>query len=136
MRKYIGDILIIVFLSIICPVELDEGLEVKIAHLPKNNTVERQIEAKKEVVGIGSWYDYRINGIQISKSMATCASRRFKRGSSLVVTNISNGKSVICRVNDYIAHPGREIDLSSFAFAQIAPLSQGLARVMIKESKR
>jgi len=100
-------------------------------------TLETAIAPKKQgnktVVGIASWYDYKLDGVEWSKSHATCASRTLKRYSTARVTNIETGKSVDCYVNDYIEHPDREIDLSSYAFAKIAPLGLGLVKVKIEQ---
>jgi len=51
------------------------------------------------------------------------------------VTNLETGASVDCYVNDYGPEEwtGREIDLSSYAFRQIADLGQGLVRVKIEQ---
>jgi rare lipoprotein A (peptidoglycan hydrolase) len=81
---------------------------------------------------IASWYDYSINGKVISKSRNTCASRDLPRYSYARVTNLANGRSVICWVNDWIEHPERHIDLSSKAFKVIASLKQGLIKVKIE----
>lgn len=84
--------------------------------------------------GIASWYDYDLNGIEWSKNHRTCASRDLPRYSTAIVTNLDNGKKVECFVNDYgpEAWTGRDIDLSSYAFSQIANLSLGLANVKIE----
>jgi rare lipoprotein A (peptidoglycan hydrolase) len=81
---------------------------------------------------IASWYDYSLDGIEWSKTHRTCASRTLKRGTTHKITNLANGKSVECYVNDYIEHPDREIDLSSYAFSQIADLKLGLIKVKIE----
>ncbi len=83
--------------------------------------------------GIASWYDYNLDGIEWSKTHDTCASRTAERYSTLIVENIENGKKIECFVNDYGPEEitGREIDLSSHAFAQLAPLSRGLINVRI-----
>lgn len=102
-----------------------------------------------EKTEIASWYDYSLDGIEWSKDHNTCASRDLKRYSMGRVTNIVNGKSVECYVNDYGPETcedrirkgidtkenciEREIDLSSFAFAQIADLKYGLAKVKIEQ---
>lgn len=83
--------------------------------------------------GVASWYDYSLNGIEWSKIHRTCASRDLKRYTMARVTNIETGAAVECFVNDYIEHPERDIDLSSYAFKQIAPLSQGLVKVKIEQ---
>lgn len=92
--------------------------------------------AKTGVVGVGSWYDYTINGIEWSKTHRTCASRDLPRYSYARITNLANGKSVECFVNDYgpEAWTGREIDLSRYAFSQIADLGTGLINVKIEQS--
>jgi rare lipoprotein A (peptidoglycan hydrolase) len=49
------------------------------------------------------------------------------------VKNTANGKVIDCFVNDYgpTLETGREIDLSSYAFSQLAPLSRGLINVEV-----
>jgi rare lipoprotein A (peptidoglycan hydrolase) len=49
------------------------------------------------------------------------------------VTNLATGASVDCFVNDFIEHPERDIDLSSYAFKQIADLKIGLVKVKIEQ---
>lgn len=90
-----------------------------------------------------SWYDYDLRtGNQKctsddcwSKSHRTCATRKFARGITLVITNLENEKQVECFVNDYgpdeQIHPEREVDLSSYAFSQIADLNQGIIQVQV-----
>lgn len=76
-------------------------------------------------VGAASWYSHFPGNY--------CASLKFPRGAKLLVTNLSNGKSVIVIVNDrgpFIS--GRVIDLEKNAFSQIASLSQGTARVRVE----
>jgi len=85
---------------------------------------------------IASWYDYDLEGYpNYSKYTSTCASRDYPRKTILKVTNLKNGKSVECRVNDWIEHPDRNLDLSSFAFKQLAPLTVGLLDVTIEQIK-
>lgn len=97
---------------------------------------------KFEAVGVASWYDYSLNGIVWSKNHRTAASRTFPRYSTVRVTNLANGKSVEVFINDYgpeecpednptdpLRCPPREIDLSSYAFSQIADLKLGLINI-------
>lgn len=87
---------------------------------------------------IASWYDYNLKDLPgYSRENATAASRDYPRGSILRVTNTKTGASVEVRVNDYgpEAWTGRHIDLSSFAFSQIASKSLGLAEVTIEKIK-
>jgi len=96
-----------------------------------------QILAKTGVVGVASWYDYDLNGIEWSKQHNTCATRDFKRYSTVRTTNLDNGKSIECFVNDYGPElgqtPERIMDLSSHAFSQIADLKIGLINIKIEE---
>jgi rare lipoprotein A len=85
---------------------------------------------------IASWYDYEINGKPWSRKNATCASRDFPRETRLLITNVANEKRIVCRVNDYIMHPERGIDLSSYAFSKIASLGRGLITVRIERMGR
>jgi rare lipoprotein A (peptidoglycan hydrolase) len=96
-------------------------------------TPQGQETDKKAVVGVASWYDYGIGGMEWSKSHRTCASRTLERYTMARVTNIETGASVECYVNDWIEHPERDIDLSSYAFRQIADLEQGLVKVKIEQ---
>jgi rare lipoprotein A len=89
----------------------------------------------KTITGIASWYDYRLDGIVWSKNHLTAASRRFERYSYVKVTNQDNGKSVVVYINDFGPEEWteREIDLSSHAFSQLAPLSAGLIKVKVEQ---
>ena len=91
--------------------------------------------------GIASWYGrsspgvrrYTASGEVFDDTKKICASWNFSFGTRLKVTNLENGKSVICRVNDRGPHKrlNRLIDLSRSAFREIADLEQGLVPVMI-----
>ena len=86
-------------------------------------------------IKISSWYDYDLVGYpDYSKYTSTCASRDYPKKTILKVINIKNGKSVECRVNDYGPEEWteRNIDLSSYAFKQLAPLTDGLLEVEIE----
>ena len=48
------------------------------------------------------------------------------------ITNLANGKSVDCYVNDYVENPKVEVDLSSYAFSLIADLKVGIINVKIE----
>jgi rare lipoprotein A (peptidoglycan hydrolase) len=92
-------------------------------------------EDKNITIGEGSWYDYDLNNIKWSVDHDTAASRTLTRYSKAKVTNPANGKSVVVYINDYgpKEYTGIEIDLSSHAFAQLAPLSKGLIKGLIIE---
>jgi rare lipoprotein A len=62
----------------------------------------------------------------------SAAHRSLPFGTMVKVTNQSNGRSVVIKINDDgPAYSSRLIDLSEGAFARIASTSQGLARVCI-----
>lgn len=75
------------------------------------------------------------SGERFDQNAMTCASNTHKFGTLLEVTNVKNGKSVVCRVNDTggFSKYGVSLDLSKGAFAKIAPLSQGRAQVSIRK---
>lgn len=66
---------------------------------------------------------------------AFAAMRDVPRGRSVTVTNLANRKSTIVKITDYgpdeDLHPDRVIDLTSYAFSQIADLGDGLIEVKV-----
>lgn len=87
-----------------------------------------------------SWYGpgfhgkLTASGERFNQNAMTCASNSHKMGTMLKVTNRANGKSVVCKVNDTggFSKYGIKLDLSKAAFATIAPLGQGRAKVHIE----
>jgi rare lipoprotein A len=82
--------------------------------------------------GIGDGYHGQTtaNGERYNAYGNSVAHKWLPFGTRLRVTNQSNGKSVIVRVNDrgpYVG--GRDLDLSYGAFSSIASPSQGVASV-------
>jgi hypothetical protein len=77
--------------------------------------------------GQASWYDF----CKIDGNYAAHLTLPF--GTVVTVTNVDNGESVTVVINDRGPYgvPGRIIDLCDSAFAQIAPLSQGVADVTL-----
>ena len=91
---------------------------------------------------IASWYGggeklnkHTANGEVFTPEKMTCASWHYPFDTLLKVTNLSNGKSVVVRVNDRGPNKrlGRAIDLSREAFRKIANLNQGLIEVKIEQ---
>jgi rare lipoprotein A len=92
-------------------------------------------------VGIASWYSetdpginlHTANGEIFDDGKLTCASWNHSFGTLLKVTNLKNGKSVVCRVNDRGPNKrlGRLIDLTITAFRRIADSRSGLIRVAV-----
>lgn len=121
-----------------------------------NTQVTEKVSELEEQWGIASWYDYKFvselewkDGVaEVIEISTPCfawedecythdklyaASRKYERGTHLRVTNLANRKTVDVRVTDYIEHPERVIDLTSYAFSQIADLKVGLIDVRIEE---
>lgn len=103
------------------------------------STSTKKISSKKMNGTIASWYDYSLpNFPDYSKENFTAASRDFPKGTLLIVCEDTIKPELKCvqvRVNDYgpdmVEHPDRDIDLSSAAFKELAPLSVGLVKVRI-----
>lgn len=96
----------------------------------------------KQYFGIASFYSKSLEGTPTSTQEVfrhhkfTCASNRFKLHTWLRVTNISNGKSIIVRVNDRM-HPkmdakGRIVDLSLAGAKALNFTARGLTKVMVE----
>ena len=73
------------------------------------------------------------SGELYNHGLKTAAHRTIPLGSTINVTNVANGKSVVATVNDrgpYVK--GRIVDLSKSAFSSIANTSSGLISVQIQ----
>jgi rare lipoprotein A len=90
--------------------------------------------------GIGSYYGPELHGRKtasgerFNQSAMTAAHRTAPFGSRLKVTNLSNGRSVVVRVNDrgpFVR--GRVVDVSAGAAKQIGMHGRGLARVRVEK---
>ncbi len=82
------------------------------------------------MTGRGSWYALGLP----EPDALTCASRTFSRGTYLLVKDLYNAHTMICRVNDYgpEAWTGRIIDLSRGSFSQIDSLGRGTIPVELR----
>ena len=132
-------------LSLMFPLSLFDGYftENLVDDLPKEEPLKIELP---DQVGVASWYDYKIDGDVgvycnhykedcYTEHHATCASRDFPRRTMLRVVNTRNGKDIVVKVTDYIEHPDRVIDLSSYAFSSLELLEVGLIDVEIYEVK-
>jgi rare lipoprotein A len=73
------------------------------------------------------------NGELYKHNLKTAAHKKLPFGSNVKVTNMSNGKSVIVKINDRGPFvKGRVIDLSKSAFSSIGSTSSGLINVKIE----
>lgn len=91
-------------------------------------------------VGYSSWYGPGFHGRPTASGEAynmykyTAAHRTLPLGTNVLVTNLSNGRSVIVKINDrgpYAETHNRILDLSQAAFSAISPLGAGVARIKI-----
>ena len=92
-------------------------------------------------VTLASWYGPGFNGRRTSsgevfnQNRLTAASRDLPLGSRVRVTNLTNGRSVVVRVNDRGPYVGRRgIDLSKRAAADLGIERAGVARVEISSA--
>ncbi|MGE3726271.1 MAG: septal ring lytic transglycosylase RlpA family protein [Candidatus Sericytochromatia bacterium] len=90
-------------------------------------------------VGLASYYSSRFhgkcctaNGEKVNIYSMTAAHRSLPFGSVVRVTNLSNSRSVVVRINDRGPYGGsRIIDLSQAAFKRIAKTQKGMVRVRL-----
>ena len=91
--------------------------------------------AEAQQVGHASWYalySRTASGEMMNPGALTAAHRSLPFGTKVRVENLSNGRSVVVRINDrgpFIG--GRVIDLSKAAASHIGMVSSGTARVRI-----
>ena len=72
------------------------------------------------------------SGERFDKTALTAAHKTLPLGTKVRVTNLSNGKSIVVRINDRGPFKaGRVIDLSEAAAQHIAMTGSGLVRVAI-----
>jgi rare lipoprotein A len=94
--------------------------------------------AEARQTGIASFYGSKFqgrktaSGEKFNNGAMTAAHRTAPFGTRMKVTNISNGRSVVVRINDrgpFVR--GRVIDLSRSAANQLGFVSRGVARVRV-----
>jgi rare lipoprotein A (peptidoglycan hydrolase) len=110
-------------------VQLDSRPNTRVTEIAPAPTVTVKQPGAADQSGIASWYALGLP----EPDALTCASTTFPRGTHLRVTNRRNGRTVICRVNDYgpEAWTKRAIDLSRGSFRTIENLSAGTTVVDI-----
>lgn len=98
-------------------------------------TVEFGSSAEAAQTGKASYYKHgsrTANGERFNPRDYTAAHRTLPFGTRVLVTNLSNGKSVIVRINDRGPHTkGRIIDLSLGAAQAVGLTAMGVASVKI-----
>lgn len=74
------------------------------------------------------------SGERFDQHALTAAHRRLPFGSRVLVTNLSNDRSVVVRINDRGPHTrNRLIDLSRAAAEQLGMVGAGTARVRVQD---
>lgn len=74
------------------------------------------------------------SGERLHRDSMTCAHRNYPFGTLLKVTNITNGRQVVVRVNDRGPfRKGRIIDLSWGAAKELGMIAQGIAPVTVEK---
>ncbi len=91
------------------------------------------------IIGVASWYGpgfdghRTANGEIYDQNDLTAASTAFPLGSRVMVTNLSNGRSIEVRINDRGPFvKGRKIDLSHAAAHALGIVKPGTARVSLR----
>jgi rare lipoprotein A len=92
--------------------------------------------AKAQQRGHASWYSLpankTANGERMNPNDLTAAHRSLPFGTRVLVENLSNGQSVVVRINDRGPFAGgRIIDLSKAAAASIGMIASGVANVRV-----
>jgi rare lipoprotein A len=92
--------------------------------------------AKADQLGRASWYalpqNKTANGERMNPDDLTAAHRSLPFGTRVLVENLSNGRSVVVRINDRGPFTGgRIIDLSRAAAASIGIIQSGVAKVRV-----
>ncbi|WP_191967839.1 septal ring lytic transglycosylase RlpA family protein [Rhizosphaericola mali] len=97
----------------------------------------------KIVLGVASFYSKSLQGSETStgetldQDKMTGASNFFKLNAWVRVTNLSNNKSIVVRINDRMhqrmADRGRVIDVTRGGAIQLGYLYRGLTRVKLEE---
>ena len=94
--------------------------------------------AQADQVGHGSWYALHsrtASGEMMNPSEMTAAHRSLPFGTKVLVENLTNGRSVVVRINDrgpFVG--GRIIDVSKAAASVLGMLGSGTARVKVSAS--
>jgi rare lipoprotein A len=110
---------------------------VRIKHLAahKDATEPHIANAQGASFGVASFYTEgtkTANGEKFDPSELTAASPNLPFGTRLRVTNVSNGRSVVVRVNDRGPFvPGRVVDVSYSAAETLGMVGRGTAKVKL-----
>jgi rare lipoprotein A len=97
------------------------------------------VEVRHTEIGQASFYANKhqkkktASGELYDQNLKTAAHRKLPFGTMIKITNTTNGKSVVARVNDRGPHvKGRIVDLSKSAFSSIADAASGVISVKLE----
>ena len=97
-------------------------------------------ETRPAESGRASWYDFTTataSGEIMDGDALTAAHRRLPLGSRVLVENLTNGRSVVVRINDRgPVVNGRIIDVSRAAAESLGMLRAGVAKVRVSRLKK
>ena len=134
MRKLIKRLFWIILLVFLLDIGISVGILMRDLKIRFPN-----LDFSQARFGIASWYsktdkhinERTANNEKFDDRRSTCASWDYPFGTRLVVINATNGKWVLCRVNDRgpAKHLGRKVDLTKAAFKKIENLKRGLIYV-------
>jgi rare lipoprotein A len=93
----------------------------------------------QSLTGTASYYANKFNGKRAANGKIfnnnglTCACNKLPLGTIVIVTNLSNGKSITVTVTDRLAARNRRlVDLTQYAAKQLGFYNKGLTKVSIQ----
>ena len=117
---------------------VDSGTDLYVAKAKTTSTKEKTSNSGSSQSGIASYYGKGLhgsktaNGERHNRNEMVAAHRSLPFGTKVKVTNLSNGKEVIVKINDRGPFTrGRVIDLSYGAFSKIENPGKGITKVKL-----
>lgn len=117
---------------------VDSGTDLYVAKAKTTSTKEKTSNSGSSQSGIASYYGKGLhgsktaNGERHNRNEMVAAHRSLPFGTKVKVTNLSNGKEVVVRINDRGPFvKGRVIDLSYGAFSKIENPGKGITKVKL-----
>ena len=121
---------------------VDSGTDLYVAKAKTTSTKEKTSNSGSSQSGIASYYGKGLhgsktaNGERHNRNEMVAAHRSLPFGTKVKVTNLSNGKEVVVRINDRGPFvKGRVIDLSYGAFSKIENPGKGITKVKLEVLK-
>ena len=117
---------------------VDSGTDLYVAKAKTTSTKEKTSNSGSSQSGIASYYGKGLhgsktaNGERHNRNEMVAAHRSLPFGTKVKVTNLSNGKEVVVKINDRGPFvKGRVIDLSYGAFSKIENPGKGITKVKL-----